>query len=171
MKKWFALSLFSLLLVAGAQAQGDKSQRPSPPATVTQTLPAGSILTITYSQPALKGRTPGVDVEPKAGKVWRMGANEATVFETTRDVKVEGKNLGEGKYGIWGLQEEKGFTIIFNSDWNVWGTRYNAEKDVLRVTVPTRTAAESLEKLTYTIDANGKVTLQWGTWAADFNVK
>ncbi|HCT23765.1 MAG TPA: hypothetical protein DIW54_10735, partial [Chitinophagaceae bacterium] len=53
------------------------SKRPSPPAQATATLASGATITNDYSQPAVKGRTVGKDLEPKQGEVWRTGANEA----------------------------------------------------------------------------------------------
>jgi len=35
-------------------------------------------------------------VEPKDGTVWRTGANEATVFEVDKDVKINGQTLPAG---------------------------------------------------------------------------
>jgi hypothetical protein len=175
MKQIFALALLSFLLLSthSLYAQQDKSKRPSPPAKVTETLKSGATISIDYSQPSLKGRTIGTTVEPMAGKVWRMGANEATVFETNKDVKVEGKELPAGKYSLFGIQEGDGYTLIFNKAWNIWGTNYDAnkEQDALRVKVKPRTTKTSQEQLTYTIDKKGKVTLLWGTMAIDFDVK
>ena len=93
MKRFICLSLLAggLLVASTGIAQQDKSKRPSPPAKVTQTLNSGANVTIEYSQPSLKGRTIGQDIEPKQGKVWRMGANEATVFEVDKNVKIMGK--------------------------------------------------------------------------------
>lgn len=100
MKKILSLALFSGILLMGINAQAqneDKSKRPSPPATVTATTSKGTVIKIDYSQPSVKGREIGKDVEPMKGKVWRTGANEATVFEVSKDVTINGKNLPAGK--------------------------------------------------------------------------
>lgn len=176
MKKILAFSLLCAALLFGASLyaqQQDKSKRPSPPASVTQTINSGATITIDYSQPALKGRTIGKDVEPMPGKVWRMGANEATVFTVDRDVTVEGQKLPAGKYSLFGLWGDDGFTIIFNKAYNIWGTQYddNKDKDALRVVVRPHHTDASQERLTYLIDKSGKVTLLWGTGVLDFNVQ
>ena len=122
MKRIFSITLISLLLlsVVTVKAQGDKSKRPSPPALVTQKV--GDItISIDYSQPSVKGRTIGKDLEPKDGAVWRTGANEATVFEVDKDVMVEGKALPKGKYGLFTLVNGDDWTIIFNKTWKQWG--------------------------------------------------
>jgi hypothetical protein len=37
------------------------------------------------------------------GKVWRTGANEATVFEVNKDVTIEGKKIACGK--VWSVYD------------------------------------------------------------------
>ena len=176
MKKLFVLALMAsaLMVSSSVNAQQDKSTRPSPPASVSQKLKNGTTITINYSQPSLKGRTIGADLEPKQGKVWRMGANEATTFETDQDIKIEGKELPKGKYSLFGLLSgDKEFTLIFNGTHSIWGTQYekNKHKDVLQVKVKPQSVKDSQEKLTYTIDESGKVQLHWGTMAINFKVK
>jgi len=84
--KLFSLALLTVLSIS-AFAQQDKSARPSPPAIVTETIKSGPKTSIDYSQPSLKGRKVGTELAPY-GKVWRTGANEATFFETDKDVTV-----------------------------------------------------------------------------------
>lgn len=167
------VSAVTIHFTASAQKE-DKSKRPSPPATATQTLASGATITINYSQPALKGRTIGKDVEPKDGEVWRTGANEATTFEVSKDVKVEGKTLPAGKYAFFSISKGSDWTLIFNKVWDTWGAfdySKNKDKDALQVTVKAGTNSSAVERLTYTIDKGGKVSLMWGTLKVDFNVK
>src|SRR5215211_1906535 len=117
MKKVLTIAFIAAGLItanhAAAQENADKSKRPSPPATASQKISSGAVITIDYSQPSIKGRTIGKDLEPMDNKVWRTGANEATVFETDKDIKIEGKTLPAGKYGLFSLVDDKGnWTII-----------------------------------------------------------
>src|SRR5690349_4253400 len=117
MKIFFSLFAACLFMLSANTifAQENKSQRPSPPDSVNQKINSGATISINYSKPALKGRTIGKNVEPMTGQVWRMGANEATVFSTDKDVKVDGKNLPAGKYSLFGMMNSNGtFTLIFN---------------------------------------------------------
>src|SRR5436305_8245158 len=101
MKKILSLALFSgiLLMSVTAHAQNDtkppedKSKRPSPPAADSVVTSKGVAIKIDYSQPSVKGREIGKDVEPMKGKVWRTGANEATVFEVNKNVTINDKPL------------------------------------------------------------------------------
>jgi hypothetical protein len=168
----FALLLTGLIMSSNAQAQDDKSKRPSPPAVVTQEISSGAIISIDYSQPSVKGRTIGKDLEPKDGEVWRTGANEATIFQSSKDVKVEGKDLAAGKYALFTIAGKDSWTIIFNKTFKQWGAYdYKQADDALRVTVKPGKAASFAEKMTFTIDKSGLVTLLWGDHKVSFRVQ
>ncbi len=169
MKKIITFVLAATLFINLSALAQDKSKRPSPPATVKQELASGAAVSIDYSQPAVKGRTIGKDLEPKDGEVWRTGANEATVFETSKDIKIGDKNLPAGKYALFTISGKDSWTIIFNKTWNQWGAYdYKATDDVLRITAKPEKAATFTEKMTFTIDKNGTVTLLWGDYKVSF---
>ncbi|HMK05149.1 MAG TPA: DUF2911 domain-containing protein [Ferruginibacter sp.] len=173
MKYLFSVSLMSLLLltVATSSAQADKSKRPSPPALVTQKV-GDATISIDYSQPSVKGRTIGKDIEPMDGEVWRTGANEATVFEVDNDITIEGKALPKGKYALFTVVDGNDWTIIFSKTWKQWGAfKYNENDDQLRVTAKADKAKEFAEKMTFTISPAGKVSLWWGDREVSFKVK
>lgn len=170
MKKLLTLTLIAGLITSfNASAQQDKSKRPSPPAKVSQTLSSGAEVSIDYSRPSVKGRSM-TQLTP-AGKVWRTGANEATVFETSKDLKIEGKTLPAGKYSVYSIPGEKEWTIIFNKAWNQWGTVYKDTEDALRVNVKPGKAASFTEMMTFNIDKGGKVSLAWADTQVEFKVK
>ncbi len=175
MKKLFSFVLVSVLAVASLNscAQQDKSKRPSPPAKVTETISSGTTVSIDYSQPSLKGRTVGKDVEPMNDKVWRAGANEATIFEVDKDVKIEGNTLPAGKYALFMIANPDEWTIIFNKKWDADGA-FDYEKnkglDALHVKVKPMTPDNTTEKLSYSIDKDGTVTLVWGDKKIAFKV-
>jgi hypothetical protein len=178
MKKVFATLVIATLAIVStatfAQKKEDKSKRPSKPAIATQTIASGAKITIDYSQPLLKGRIIGKDVEPMESKIWRAGANEATVFETSKDITVEGSKLPKGKYAFFAIKNEDFWTLIFNKTWKTWGA-YDYEKnkanDALIVKVRVATAPQSFEKLTYTISKDGHVSLGWGNELISFKVQ
>jgi hypothetical protein len=165
MKRLFTLALLATGLMTGisAHAQEDKSKRVSPPVHVQQELKKGTIVTIDYSQPSVKGRSIGKDLEPKDGQVWRTGANEATVFETNTDININGKPLPAGKYSMFTLFEGNTVTIIFNKTWSQWGAfKYNSADDQLRVQTKVGNSSVMAEKMTIDITPDGKVLLLWG---------
>lgn len=174
MKKYLlCAAVFSLvsLSVDAQKKPEDKSKRPSPPATVVQKTTGGATITIDYSQPSVKGRTIGKDLEPMEGKVWRTGANEATVFQIDHDVKVDGATLPAGKYGLFTIFQGDEVTFIFNKTWNQWGAfGYKEADDQLRIKTKWQANSPATEKMAFTVSADGTVTLMWGDRKASFKV-
>jgi len=160
----FVLVLASLLMTSVLWAQGDKSQRASPPATAKGEV-NGATITIDYSSPAVKNRKIFGDLQPY-GEVWRAGANEATVFETSKDIKVEGKTLAAGKYSIYAIPGEKEWSVIFNKQTGQWGvkrggaTSRDPAQDALVVKVKPKKTQQLTERLVYEITDKGFV-LRW----------
>lgn len=175
MKKIISLLLLSGLFatqVSAQKAPEDKSKRPSPPATASEKINSGATITISYSQASVKGRTIGKDVEPMEGKVWRTGANEATIFETDKDVTINGIALPAGKYALFTIFQGDDVSVIFNKKWEQWGAlEYKMEDDALRVKVKGAEAKPAAEKLNFSISKGGEVTMLWGNKKVSFNVK
>lgn len=176
MKKILSIALLATGLIASTSLQAqdteDKSKRPSPPATVSQKIASGATITIDYSQPSVKGRTIGKDLEPMDGQVWRTGANEATVFETDKDVMVQGKKLPAGKYGLFTLFVGDTATVIFNKTSKQWGAfKYKEEDDALRVKATKSKLSAPSEKMTFAVSPAGNVDLMWGDRKVEFAVK
>ena len=70
---------------------------------------------------------------------WRAGANENTTFRVSHDVKVEGKRLRAGTYGLHMVPGKSQWTIIFSKNHSSWGSYfYDPKEDALRVTVKPR---------------------------------
>lgn len=105
---------------------------------------------VIYSRPQKEGRAIfGGLVE--YGKVWRLGANEATEIELYKDVKVKDKKLLKGRYTLYAIPTATQWTIIFNKDTDIWGAfKYNEKKDALRVDVPVQKVADSAEAFAIT---------------------
>lgn len=166
MKKFFILAA-ALLITTFASAQGNK---PSPAATATGKI-GDKTITIVYAQPAVKGREIWGKLVP-FNEVWRTGANDATTFETDKDVTIEGKTLKAGKYSLFTIPTEGGeWTIIFNSVAKQWGAyNYDAKKDVLRVKVKSSKSNDVTERLTFEVK-DAKVNLMWEKLNVSFGVK
>lgn len=146
------------------------AQRPSPAAKVSETTASGVKISIDYSQPAVKGRTIGKEIATY-GKVWRTGANEATVFEVSKAVKVEGKSLPAGKYSLYTIPGENQWTVMINKSWNQSGTEYDQGQDAMRFTLKPGKSASFTERMTFMIAKSGLVSLIWGDHQVNFNVK
>ncbi len=174
MKKLLGLALLATGLMTGfhATAQEDKSKRPSPPAKVTEKITTGATISIDYSQPSVKGRTIGKDLEPMEGQVWRTGANEATVFETDKDLQIENHTLPAGKYSLFTIYNKGEAIVIFNKTWKQWGAfKYDKAEDQLRIAAKIKAIKTPSEKMTFTINNEGFVTLLWGATSVEFQVR
>jgi len=160
---FYVLTLF-VSLFAGAQ-----EKKASPAATAKGNI-NGSEITINYSSPSVKGREIWGKLVP-FGQVWRAGADEATTFETSKELTVGGQKLPAGKYSFFVVPEKDNATIIFNTEAKQWGAYdYNVKKDQLRINVKPQAKSDSTEKLTYTVNKSD-VTLRWEKWNIVIPVK
>lgn len=147
----------------------------SPAATATGKLASGTNVTIKYSAPSVKGRKIWGDLVPY-NKVWRAGANEATVIEFDKDVTIEGKAVPKGKYSLYALPTDKQWDIIINSQTGQWGinrdqsTTRDPAKDVAVVKVTPKKSSGMNEALKYTVNANG-FSLLWENLEVPVSVK
>jgi hypothetical protein len=113
-------------------------------------------LKTTYGQPFKKGRTIFGNLVPY-GEIWRTGANEATEFTNTQDIKVGKKVLKAGTYTIFSIPEEDEWTVIFNSSLGQWGSyKYDEIKaqNVLTIKVPVSKTEDMYEAFTVQFEQN-----------------
>jgi hypothetical protein len=138
MKKLFLLTILLFVLSIGAFAQLNLP-RESNRAAISQTI-GDTVVSIVYHRPNTKARKVWGELVPY-GQVWRTGANEATTFEVSNDVKINGQVLPKGKYSLHSIPTETEWTIIFNKTADQWGSyEYDAKQDALRVTAKPQTA-------------------------------
>lgn len=154
-------------------AQNFKTPRPSPDATVSQTVGITKI-TIDYSSPGVKGRTIWGDLVPY-WKIWRTGANEVTSITFSTPVSINGNKLDAGTYGIHTIPGEKEWTIIFSKDTKIDDPMdYDSTKDVLRINVKSFENPFT-ERMLFTItdmtDNSAKVNLIWGKLKVPFDIE
>jgi Protein of unknown function (DUF2911) len=113
-------------------------------------------LTVFYNRPFKRGREIFGGLVPY-GKVWRTGANEATWFETDKDLTFSSGSLKAGRYSLWTIPDANTWKVIFNSNIPPWGVNYNSEAarnmefDVLILDVPVNQKLESTEQFTITL--------------------
>lgn len=121
--------------------------QPSPTQTIKQNFGLGTV-ELNYSRPGVKGRKIFGDVVP-FDKVWRTGANGATVINFSDDVIIGGTTVKAGKYGLLSIPGKKEFTLIITKDLTVnQPSLYKQENDVVRVTAPIMKMAAPIETLT-----------------------
>jgi hypothetical protein len=114
-------------------------------------------------------------VSGKANSPWRSGANETTVFSVEHDVKIGGKDLKAGTYGLFYAVEADKATVIFSNIKESWGSFFYDEKqDVLRVDVLPQALDKSVEWLKYEFIEHGPshavLAVQWEKLSIPFRI-
>ncbi|MEM7375404.1 MAG: DUF2911 domain-containing protein [Bacteroidota bacterium] len=124
---------------------------------------ANKVVRVTYSRP-FKNDREIFGGKVKYGKVWRLGANEASEITFYKDVTIDGQSIKAGTYALFAIPNETEWTIIFNSRLNQWGAfTYKEKHDVARVTASVSTADEILENFSISFDKNsGGATMYFG---------
>lgn len=107
---------------------------------------------------------------------WRAGANENTIISFSHDVKVDGKELKAGTYGLFlGVEKSGPWTWIFSKNATSWGSYfYNPAEDALRLKAQPADAPYT-EYLTYGFDerlpASSVAYLQWENKRISFKIE
>ncbi len=126
---------------------------------------SGASISLTYGRPFLRGRTVGDSVEPLDGQVWRVGADEATMFTTDRDLMVGAAHVPAGEYTLWTISNGDTTELIVNYETGQWGTDYDASKDLGRTPMTVGTLDTQAEQLTLHIE-NSVLRFEWGSTVA-----
>jgi hypothetical protein len=147
-----------------AQAPGPQLPRPSPNATVSQTFGVTEA-TVRYSRPGVKGRVIWGKLVPY-GEVWRTGANENTTIRFSTPVRIDGKELAAGIYGLQTIPGADDWVIVLSKDADEWGAfSYKPEHDALRFHVKPVPAAEPQEWMSFDFrnpsDTSAELALRW----------
>lgn len=122
----------------------------------------GTAMKIVYSRPQVRGRPVFGAVVPW-NRWWRTGANAATRITIDKALLFDGRELPAGAYSIVTIPAQNGWTLVFNSRANVWGTEYDAAFDVLRVPMQV-SASPFTETMTISIEPGadgGKLNVIW----------
>ena len=112
---------------------------------------------------------------PSHATPWRAGANETTTISFSHDVKIDGRDLKAGTYGLFlRIEKDAPWTWIFSAAPPGWGSfQYDSTSDVLHVSATPATAAFT-EFLTYGFDdrlPNSAVAyLQWENKRVSFKI-
>lgn len=140
------LTLITILLPTICAAQVIMPE-PSPKQKTEQEFGLGKIQ-LEYSRPSSKGRKVFGDLVPN-GKLWRTGANEATLVTFSTPVELDGKKLDSGTYALYTIPNEDVWEIILNKGISNWGTEgYNESEDVFRSKIEPLKNKMNVETLT-----------------------
>src|SRR5438045_4366216 len=169
--------LISISFVAASLAIAADKPRVSPHETITADID-GATVTIVYGRPYTKDPKSG---EPRKiwgelvpfGKVWRTGADEATLFITQQDIQLGDATIPAGAYTLWTLPNEDGTAkLIVNKQVGQWGQDYKDPKkvydeanDAARVDLKKEPAEKPVDQFTISVGKNpsggGILKLKW----------
>ncbi len=154
----------------------------SPHEKVTATI-GGNDMIVVYGRPYTKDPKSG---EPRKiwgglvpyGKIWRLGADEATLLTTDKAIEMSGKEIAAGTYSLFLLPSESGATeLVVNKQTGQWGSKYDESMDVARVPMKKETTEKSADQFTITLEdkgtAGGELKVMWDktAFSAPFTVK
>lgn len=171
----FRPSLLAIVLLSATPLFAQlELPRVSPKATVSQRIGLTDV-TITYNRPAVRGRVIWGELVP-FDQVWRTGANEATNFQVSHEVTINGQKLPAGTYALATIPGRDQWTIIFNREKDLWGAfQYKESEDVLRVTAQPQTTGHHHELMTFsfpTVTMNSaEVALEWEKVRVPFRIE
>ena len=101
---------------------------------------------VIYSRPQKNGRVIFGDLL-EYGKVWRLGANEATEIEFYQNAKINNIKIKKGRYTLYCIPYTDKWTFIVNKETDTWGSfKYDAKKDIVRMDVPIQKQTEMTEE-------------------------
>ena len=157
------LVLGSTLAVALYARQGGRA---SPHESVSDTID-GSLITITYGRPYMRGRTIFGRLVPY-GRVWCPGADEATTFDSARDVQMGSLKVPAGPHTIWILPTPDAWTLFVSKEPSGFHTNYNPSANLGSLEMQKRSIETPVEQLTFALVKNtnrpgGRVTMTWET--------
>jgi hypothetical protein len=161
--KLTCLLAFAILL-SPTLSYAQITPQPSSSQTITQGFGLGTI-TVSYSRPNTKGRKIFGNVEPY-DKVWRTGANSATIITFSDDVTLEGNKVPAGEYGLFTIPGESQWTVILSKKAKQWGAyTYNQSDDYLRFSVKPVKLQQPVETFTLQFEniypTSGELHLLW----------
>ncbi|MCI0707615.1 MAG: DUF2911 domain-containing protein [Ignavibacteriae bacterium] len=124
----------------------------------------GKWLSIDYGRPSRRDRPIMGSLVPY-NRVWRTGANEATTFVTTGDIRIGDAEIPRGTYTLYTFPSMTQWKLIINKQTGQWGTTYNPDLDFARIDLKMRRLRKAIDTLTITLGrTNGRsgiLTIEW----------
>ena len=160
--------LVAILPAVPACAQGRLSEK----ASVMQQV-AGTTITVEYYRPVARGRTPFGGVV-YWGENWTPGANWATTVAVDHDVRIEGRLLPKGTYGLWVVVQPDSWVVNFHRRARRFHTDRPDSSDVALSLVVRPGSGPATEVLTFDFPEMSSTTttlrFRWGTVGVPLHV-
>ena len=166
------ISILTLVAVTllGAVSLMAQQKRLSPHETISAMI-EGNRITVIYGRPYSKSPKTGEmrkiwgGLVPY-GKVWRMGADEATLLITQKPIITAGTTVPPGAYTLFMQPEENGASkLIINKQIGQWGLQYDEKEDLARVDLQKTVLEKPVDQFTMAVtkdpSGGGALKLLW----------
>ena len=146
------------------------------PNVIAKGMIGGGQVVATFGSPRRRGRAILGAVVPY-DKVWRTGANEATVLAFDHDLMIGDAPVPAGAYSLWTIPKPDGTVyLIVNRQHGQWGTNYDASQDLVRVLMKSSSAPLPQENFAIDISGSGgsgELRISWDTfvWTVPLTAK
>lgn len=175
--------LFAFTLIALAASPALAQQRRASPHETVSNVIDGSRVTVVYGRPYSKSPR-GEEIRKiwgtlvPYGRVWRMGADEATLLVTQQALDFGGTAVPAGAYTLFLLPAEDGTAkLIVSKQLGQWGTQYDEGQDLARIDIKRSDLDPAVDQFTMSVDrveaGGGAITMSWegAKYTAPFTVK
>ncbi len=164
------LTILAASFLGAMPLLAQQHSRLSPHDTVGTSID-GDRVTIVYGRPYTK--------DPKSGemrkiwgglvpydKVWRTGADEATLLIIQKPIKAGDTTIPAGAYTLYTLPEENGASkLIINKEIGQWGTDYDEKQDLARLDLKKGATEKPVDEFTIKVEKDpaggGVIKLAW----------
>jgi len=172
MNKIKSLLVVAALLVCALPLMAQQ-KRVSPHETVSAVIDGGRV-TLVYGRPYTKDPKSGEARKiwgglVPYGKVWRTGADEATLLVTQKPIVIGETTVPAGAYTLFTLPAEDGSAkLIINKQVGQWGVgpgAYDEKQDLARVDLKKEALEKPADQFTMSVGKNpaggGLIKLMW----------
>jgi hypothetical protein len=164
--------LILAFILAGILPLAAQQKRVSPHETISEVI-GGNRLTVVYGRPYTKSPQTGGSRKiwgglVPYGKVWRMGADEATLFIAQKPVVIGDATVPAGAYTLFTLPQEDGTAkLIISKQVGQWGAgpgSYDEKQDLVRIDLKKEALDKPVEQFTMAVEKNpagGVLKMMW----------
>ncbi len=149
-RRWIFVLLAVVVPAGAVYAQ----QPPVVPRDSAEVIIAGKRISVSYGRPSMNGRKIMGDYVPY-NRIWRTGSGKSTTLATDADLELGGMEIPRGSYALYTFPTETQWKLIVNKQTGQWGTIYNPQQDLARITMEKRTLPSPIERLTFVLERAG----------------
>ncbi|HEX4792514.1 MAG TPA: DUF2911 domain-containing protein [Humisphaera sp.] len=162
-------SLIVAAILLGAVPAMAQQKRVSPHETISAVF-NGDRVTLIYGRPYSKDPKTGETRKIWGtlipyGKIWRTGADEATLLITQQPIVLGGTNIPAGAYTLFTLPNADGSAkLVISKQLGQWGLQYDEKQDFARVDLKKDATDKTVDQFTMALEPSaggGVIKMMW----------